>query len=48
MLDEIGHGDDMRGGIVVVELAGLRCDELSAHGLDLHIHEDQRVNVPLI
>ena len=48
VLDEVGHGDDVRGGMVFVKFPSLRCNELGAHGLDLNIHEDQRVNVPLI
>ena len=48
VLDEIGHGDDVRGGMVFIKFPSLRCEELDAHGLDLLIHEDQRVNVPLI
>jgi hypothetical protein len=48
VLDEIGHGNDARVGMVFIKFPSLRCEELGAHGLDLHIHEDQRVNVPLI
>ena len=47
-LDRIGHGDDLRGRMVFIKFPSLRCEVLGAHGLDLHIHEDQRVNVPLI